>query len=257
MRTLYQFPISHYCEKTRWHLEHKGLDYRVDNLFPGLHRLKSQRLAGIATLPILQDGERTIGDSTAIALYLEERYPEHALLPNDAEQRRQVLELEEDFDRLGVHVRRWLYGQIRQWDSVMHAMLKVYRPLLGLRDLMKPVLINGVQKLYGVTPERVAQSQAELLAGLDLIERLTDGDPARYLVGERLSLADVAAAALFAPLFTPAGTPWADIAGHDAETQALLDQLHARPAGQWVLQRYAQDRRRDAQQNNGKAPVIA
>ena len=50
MRTLYQFPISHYCEKTRWHLDHKGLDYRVDNLFPGFHRLKSQRLAGIATL---------------------------------------------------------------------------------------------------------------------------------------------------------------------------------------------------------------
>ncbi|MGG5874245.1 hypothetical protein ACQ4LH_21640, partial [Pseudomonas peli] len=59
-------------------------------------------------------------------------YPDKPLLPADAAQRAEVLELEEQFDRLGVHVRRWLYGQIKQWDSVMHAMLKVYRPLLGL-----------------------------------------------------------------------------------------------------------------------------
>jgi glutathione S-transferase len=242
MRTLYQFPISHYCEKTRWHLEHKGLDYQVDNLFPGLHRLKSQRLAGIRTLPILQDGDQTIGDSTQIALYLEQQYPERPLLPSDAAQRQEALELEERFDRLGVHVRRWLYGQIKDWESVMHAMLKVYRPLLGLRDLMKPVLINGVHKLYGVTPQRVAQSQAELLEGLALIESRIQGDPSRYLVGDQLSLADISAAALFAPLFTPAGTAWEGIGGHDAKTQAFLDELHAHPAGQWVMRRYAEDR---------------
>ena len=245
MRTLYQFPISHYCEKTRWHLDHKGLDFQVDNLFPGLHRLKSKRLADIVTLPILRDGDSVIGDSTQIALYLEQRYPQRPLLPSDAAQRAEVLELEEQFDRLGVHVRRWLYGQIKQWDSVMHAMLKVYRPLLGLRDLMKPVLINGVQRLYGVTPPRVAKSQAELLEGLALIESRIHGDPSRYLVGEQLTLADISAAALFAPLFTPAGTPWAGIAGHDSKTQAFLDELHAHPAGQWVLRRYAEDRQRN------------
>jgi glutathione S-transferase len=244
VRILYQFPISHYCEKTRWHLDHKGLDYRVENLFPALHRFKSKRLAGIDTLPILQDGEQVIGDSTHIALYLEDAYPQAALLPDDARQRADVLELEERFDRLGVHVRRWLYGQIRQWDSVMHAMLKVYRPLFGLRDAMKPVLINGVQKLYGVTPERVEQSEAEILEGLDLIESRLNGDPSGYLVGDRLTLADVAAASLYAPLFTPPGTPWADIEGHDEHTQRFLDQQRARPAGRWVMRLYAEERRR-------------
>ena len=55
---------------------------------------------------------------------------------------------------------------------------------------------------------------------------------------------EVSAAALFAPLFTPAGTPWEGIAGHDAKTQAFLDELHAHPAGQWVMRRYAEDRQR-------------
>lgn len=244
MRTLYQFPISHYCEKTRWHLDHKGLDFQVKNLFPALHRLKSKRLAGIATLPILQDGVKVIGDSTSIALYLEQHYPAQPLLPRNEELRKQALELEEHFDRLGVHVRRWLYGQIQQWDTVLHAMLKVHRPWFGLRNLMKPLLVSGVQKRYGVTPERVAKSEAELLAGLELIEQRIGNDPSRYLVGERLTLADVSAAALFAPLFTPAGTPWEGIAGHGQQTQAFLDQLFARPAGQWVLRRYAEDRQR-------------
>jgi len=244
MRTLYQFPISHYCEKTRWHLDHKGLAYQVNDLFPGLHRLQSRRLAGIDTLPILRDGAEVVGDSSTIALYLEQHYPDAPLLPADAEQRTAVLELEEHFDRMGVHVRRWLYGQIRDWRTVMLAMLKPYRPLFGLRDALKPVLRNGVLRLYGVTPPRVEKSRLELLEGLKLIEQLTDNDPARYLVGERLSLADIAAAALYAPIFTPAGTPWAEISGHDGETQGFLDELHARPAGQWIMRRYAEDRAR-------------
>ncbi|WP_437880472.1 glutathione S-transferase family protein [Pseudomonas sp. LRF_L74] len=244
MRTLYQFAISHYCEKTRWHLDHKGLEYRVVNLFPGLHRFKTRRLAGIDTLPLLQDDTTAIGDSTRIALYLEETYPQRPLLPADETQRSQVLELEERFDRLGVHVRRWLYGQLQNWDSVMDAMLRVYPSAFGLRDLLRPLLIATLKKLYGVTPERIAKSQLEVLAGLELIETLSDGDPARYLVGDSLTLADIAAAALFAPLFTPTGTPWDGIAGFTQETQAFLDRLFARPGGQWVLRRYAEDRDR-------------
>ncbi|GLK91282.1 glutathione S-transferase family protein [Pseudomonas turukhanskensis] len=244
MRTLYQFPISHYCEKTRWHLDHKGLAFNVDDLFPGLHRLQSRPMAGIDTLPILRDGAKVIGDSSAIALYLEAQYPDHPLLPDDAEQRAAILALEERFDRMGVHVRRWLYGQIRDWRTVMVAMLKPYRPLFGLRDAMKPVLQRGVLRLYGVTPPRVERSRVELLEGLALIEELTGNDPARYLVGDRLSLADIAAAALYAPIFTPAGTPWAEISGHDGQTQRFLDELHARPAGQWIMRRYAEDRAR-------------
>lgn len=37
MLTLYQFPISHYCEKIRWALDFKQLKYNTVNLLPALH----------------------------------------------------------------------------------------------------------------------------------------------------------------------------------------------------------------------------
>ena len=76
MRTLYQFPLSHFCEKARWLLDHKELDYVAHNLIPGVHRAFAQLKTGQNRLPILRDQDHWIADSTKIALYLEEVYPE-------------------------------------------------------------------------------------------------------------------------------------------------------------------------------------
>ena len=56
MRTLYQFPLSHYCEKARWLLDHKELDFVAQNLIPGVHRAFAQLKTGQNKLPILKDG---------------------------------------------------------------------------------------------------------------------------------------------------------------------------------------------------------
>ena len=54
-RVLHQFPISHYCEKTRWHLDWKGLTYTTRNLLPGVHLVVNRRLGGAGTVPLLVD----------------------------------------------------------------------------------------------------------------------------------------------------------------------------------------------------------
>lgn len=54
MRVLYQFPLSHYCEKARWLLDHKELDYVAHNLIPGFHRAFAQLKTGQNLLPILK-----------------------------------------------------------------------------------------------------------------------------------------------------------------------------------------------------------
>ena len=55
MRTLYQFPLSHFCEKARWLLDYKELDFVAHNLIPGVHRAFAQLKTGQNRLPILRD----------------------------------------------------------------------------------------------------------------------------------------------------------------------------------------------------------
>ena len=93
MRILYQFPLSHFCEKARWLLDHKELDYNAQNLIPGVHRAFAKLKTGQNKLPILRDQDQWIADSTQIALYLDEVYPEHTLLRPDPTQRNEALRL--------------------------------------------------------------------------------------------------------------------------------------------------------------------
>lgn len=241
-RILYQFPVSHYCEKSRWQLDHKRLAYQPRNLLPGPHRLRSQWMARINTLPILRDGERVVGDSTKIAYYLEKYYPERGLIPEDPDQRGQVIELEQQLDRYGVHVRRWIYGQVIERPEVMEAMLNPYQLPAPIKRALVPLIREGVRRLYHIEPKAVMRSEQRLQEGLSLVEStLGSGE---YLVGKRFSLADIAAASMLAPVISPPGTPW-DMFQEGSLPVALqkqLDGLRQRPAGQWVLERYRRDR---------------
>src|SRR5258706_11916413 len=110
-RVLHQFPLSHYCEKSRWHLDWKGLPYETRDLIPGVHRFVNRRLGGAGTVPLLVDDGRVVSDSTNISVYLDERYPERPLLPKQGPDRERCEELESYFDdALGPAVRRWAYG---------------------------------------------------------------------------------------------------------------------------------------------------
>lgn len=71
-------PYSPHCWKARMALAHKGLDYRtVSTRFTDVPAVEG----GISkTIPVIRDGERVVGDSFAIALYLEDAYPDRPTL---------------------------------------------------------------------------------------------------------------------------------------------------------------------------------
>lgn len=94
---LWHIPISHYSEKARWALAHKGVEHERRAVPGGLHMAVALALTRgkQKTFPVLElDGAR-IGDSTAIIAALERRFPESPLYPEDEAQRRRALELEE------------------------------------------------------------------------------------------------------------------------------------------------------------------
>ena len=72
MITLYQFPISHYCEKARWALDYKHVDHKVKNLLPGIHVKTTKKLAPRSSVPVLVHDNKAIQGSNHIISYLDE-----------------------------------------------------------------------------------------------------------------------------------------------------------------------------------------
>lgn len=247
MSVLYQFPISHYCEKARWVLDKKRVPYRTKNLLPGLHAKKVRGLVGKGhSLPVFVDGDVKIGDSSAIARYAEEAYPAPALFPADPAERERAFALEEWFDEhAGPDVRRWIYGLAMARPG--GAARLFFGPYGALGKVLRPFAATTFERIltkqYDIRKETIASSFAAIEAAFERIESETGGDARRYLVGGKLSIADITAASLLAALVGPAESPYAD--GRDLPRGVLekRDMWRKRPAGKWVSERYACDRK--------------
>jgi len=248
-RVLWQFPISHYCEKTRWHLEHKGLDYERRDVLPGWHLLvvpRPTRTNGRrATVPVLDDDGVIIGDSTDIALHLDAKYPERPLIPGDRSARERVLALEAFFDdEVGPHVRRWIYGVLlREGGGAARAMLAAYPARVRvLRPLIAPIFERAIRRAYSIDGRTVEASRRKVVAAFDRLEREIEGDPDRHLVGDTLTLADVTAAALLSGVLSTPGSPYEGAKLPD-EILELRASLADRACVRWIENRYRLDRR--------------
>ncbi|WP_111891644.1 glutathione S-transferase family protein [Acinetobacter sp. MB5] len=240
MRTLYQFPLSHFCEKARWLLDYKELDFVAHNLVPGFHRAFARLKTGQNNLPILKDGTHWIADSTEIARYLDETYPEHNLLPNRFALREEVLQINHHANLLGVHVRHWVWSQmIVRNNTTIDILLGESRYLRKFKKFSKPVLKSLVSHGFQLDAGRLAESKHHILTFAQKFN-----DQPKYLVSDRLTLADISVCSMLAPLLNIAGTPW-ELDGFDAipeEAYAFSLQLQNLPIGHYVLQKYTDER---------------
>lgn len=243
--TVLQFPVSHFCEKTRWNLDAKRLPYAVRNQLPGFHIFTNRRLTGKQTVPLLRTGEKDVSGSTQIALYLDDAYPDRPLVPKDSAQRARVLELTKYFDdTFGVEVRRYCYGIALGTGKTRELFFKEYTPLTrtlgGL--FLTPVLEIELKRMYKINPETVAQARRVIDSAITRLEEELARSESGYLVGDSLSLADISAAALLSPAVGPSNSPYGALASVDPKLIALQQEVRARPAGKWVMEKYARDR---------------
>ena len=189
---LLQFSTSHYCRKARLALGYKQITYQVENLTPGLHALKLKPLTGgLTTLPVLMpqiEGQPVaIADSTQIFHFLERYCPEPPLIPKDAEERSQAWLLEDWLDEsLGI-ASRFVYYQFRSGEG---------KSLDS--SLMSQMVIQVVKRQYRINAASVELAEKRLVTGLEALRLRWQDQP--FLVGDLLSVADIAAAALLSPL---------------------------------------------------------
>jgi glutathione S-transferase len=188
---LLQFSTSHYCRKARLALGYKGISYQVENLTPGLHILKVKPLTGLTTLPVLLPqivGQpQTIADSTEIFKFLEGYQPEPALFLANSEQQTQAAMLEDWLDESIGTATRFVYYQFRASEG------KSIDP-----SLFSQMVIKIVRQQYGINDTTVELARKRLANALLVLSAYWQKSD--YLVGRRLSIADIAAAALLSPL---------------------------------------------------------
>ena len=245
---LWQFRISPYSEKARWALDHKGVEYERKAPPPGLHMLIALTLTrgGHKTFPVLQLDGKSIGDSTAIIAALEERFPEPPLYPEDPEERRRALELEDWFDEeLGPHIRLLVFHEATQEPELMAEAVvpDLPRPLRRFRGAAVAAgryASTFAGWRYGVKSAEAADvARGRVMAALDHLEAELDGN--EYLVGDHFSVADLTAAALFYPLvFPPEGPPLPDPPDGFKDFLALLE---GRDGCRWVERMFREHRK--------------
>jgi glutathione S-transferase len=188
---LLQFSTSHYCRKARLALGYKQLSYNVDNLTPGVHTLKIKPLTGTTTLPVLlpelADAPIAVGDSSQILQFLEKHTPQPPLLPAQANLKAEAMMLEDWLDESIGTATRFVYYDFRIKEG------KQIDP-----SFSSMAVIQIVRWQYGMTPARVELARVRLDQALSFLKLGWADRP--YLIGDALTVADIAAAALLSPL---------------------------------------------------------
>lgn len=248
--TLWQIDISHYSEKVRWALEHKGIDHSRRSILPGSHIPIALVLTRGAqpTVPVLTLEGRSIGDSTEIIAALEARYPDPPLYPIDAAERTRAIELEEWFDEnLGPHARLLPFYELIQEPDLFAEIAAESVP--GPLGKAKPV-VGAYARAYtsirwrANSDEGAEQAREAIVAAFDKLESELEQGDGEFIVGDRLSVADVTAASLFYPVVVPPEGPLDPSLPRPPALERFRQSLSDRSGFKWVEETFRKHRHR-------------
>lgn len=212
--SLYQFPISHFCEKARWALDYKNLEHSMINMLPGLHAYKIKKLGENSQVPLLKHNDRVVQGSGKIIDYLDSTFTHNTLTPDDLELRKKATQWEYFADnKIGPQVRLVTYHILLDYPEIVIPMMTQDGPLYGPLLMKKffPVIQKKMREQLNIDANNAAKSNSELLKSVDdLANHYANHE---FMVGDRFSRADLTAAALLAPIAMPSkyGVNWPDV----------------------------------------------
>lgn len=91
-------PASPYVRKVLAALRWKGIDFSIDPIVPFFGNDEFSRVSPLRRIPVYSDDRVTLCDSSVIIQYLEDRWPEKSLYPQDVAMRAHARWLEEYAD---------------------------------------------------------------------------------------------------------------------------------------------------------------
>ncbi|MBI5505732.1 MAG: glutathione S-transferase family protein [Deltaproteobacteria bacterium] len=202
MVTLYQFEISPFCDKIRRVMHVKRVEYTTREISMQDAVTKVRKVNPVGKLPAIEHEGRHFGDSTEIAYYLEERFPEPRLIPSDPRQRGLCHALEDWADEslyfYEMYLRFTLGHNAARWVPVLCAndseLVKRAARFVIPRH-MKAILVK-----QGLGRKSRKQVVADMRRHFEALEGMLSGGA--WLLGDDLTLADIA---VFVQLFCICG----------------------------------------------------
>ena len=202
---LYGSSLSPFVRKVLAFAAEKGIDLEVVPVGPGDRNPDFRAASPFGKMPGFADGEYRLADSSAIVHYLEAKQPEPVMIPADPKLR----------------------GRTIWFDEFADTIVAACGAKMFFNRVVAPRFLNRPgDEAAAATAER-----DELPPILDYLETVVpDGDG--YLVGDRLTLADIAVA-----------SPFANLAHLDCEidrarhgrTRAYVERILARPSfAPWI-----------------------
>ncbi|OYX36389.1 MAG: glutathione S-transferase [Caulobacterales bacterium 32-69-10] len=183
-RTLHHFPLDPFSRQARLALGEKRLPFRevIERYWERPESLNTLNPSGLTPVLVeMRGGEKLVlCESRALLEHLEEQYPEPGLLGHSAAERAEARRLVQWFDR--------------KFDYEVNGLLlheKMEKRLLGLGS---------------PDPGALRAGREALKTHLGYMESLLDGRD--WLAGERLSLADIAAAGHLSVIDYMGEIPW-------------------------------------------------
>lgn len=223
--TLYTFGPSHYCEKARWALDLSCVAYREVRWAPGPHVIAARRIAPGSSLPILDGADGVIQGSCSIIDWLEAmgRAPWHHATASA--ERDDIAALTARANRLGDAIRRLVYATGLSTQPTRLAQQLFAGTSLGQRSAawpMWPVTRQLIMRGLRATASDIPHARACVEQELDALDAILS-DGRRYLLGGRLTRADIATASLLSPIAMPAHHPvYRDTVRWDALQQTVV-----------------------------------
>jgi glutathione S-transferase len=202
---IYGSSLSPYVRKVLAFAGEKGIEFDLQPTgFPN-HSPEYLEASPFRKMPALRDGDYTLPDSTAIVHYLEAKHPDPELIPSEPKLRGKTIWYEEFADTILVACGAKIF----------------FNRIVAPRFMRRPGDLEAAEQA----------ELNDLPPILDYLEKIVPTDDG-YVVGDRLTLADIAIAGPFANFrhtqtkVCPEKYP---------RTVAYVDRILARPSlAQWV-----------------------
>ena len=184
-----------------WLLNELGLDYELIPTAPFSEEARSPEFLALnptGKVPVLVDGDTVLTESSAIQLYLAEKFPKTGLIPQGIAERAQMY--------------RWIFFLVTEIEQ-------------PLWRIARNTVIYPADKRM---PADIEMATGECKAMLAVLEKHMHGR--KYLVGDRLSVADLNAAYTL---------DWAREAGMLEDAPVLrgyVEKMYARPKAPMTIE---------------------